>query len=554
MGNALNAGVSGLQSHQTMMDVAGNNLANINTTAFKSSRVSFSELLSQNIRQASAPGDGMGGMNPVQSGNGVEIASVDRDMNQGALLNTGQPLDMAIEGAGFFVLSGNGNEAYTRSGAFSVDADYYLVDPATGYRLQRIGSVGEDDGFQIPSDMNIRVPYDVALPAQPTTKITCVGNLKADADNPTTHKLRAGNEYAFTSGGTVVDSTALLSNLDGGSITSAGSTINITGLTSTGSAINETMNIDPATTDIDDLLTAIENAFGGEVDAKLANGELLVEALEAGYSQMDMKLDLNGVAGDTFDFPAYFELEVAGAEAKKDINVEVFDSLGVAHAITGSLVKTNTANQWDLVITSVTGEIDTFNFADRRVQGINFQVDGTYAGLDSTIGDESKVNMTFSNIGNVSTFEIDFGTVGKTNGLTQFGSSSTASVIKQDGYASGALTSMSIGRDGVINGLFSNGVRRNLATVKLATFQNPAGLESIGNNYYQATGNSGDAKTTTALTGGAGALRGSSLEKSNVDVAKEFVNLIQAQNGFQANARTIKVANDMLKELTGLIR
>ncbi|MFP4052721.1 MAG: flagellar hook protein FlgE [Phycisphaerae bacterium] len=554
MGSALNAGVSGLQAHQTMMDVTGNNLANITTTAFKSSRVSFSELLSQNIRQASAPGDGMGGMNPVQSGNGVEIASVDRDMNQGALLNTGQPLDMAIEGAGFFVLSGNGDEAYSRSGAFSVDADYYLVDPATGYRLQRIGSVGEDDGFQVPSDMNIQVPYDVALPAQPTTKITCVGNLKADADNPTTHKMRSGSEYAFTTGGTVVDSTALLSSLDNGTITSAGSTINITGLTSTGSAINETMNIDPATTDLDDLLTTIENAFGGEVDAKLANGELVVEAVEAGYSQMDLKLDLNGAGGDTFEFPAYFELEVAGGEAKKDVNVEVFDSLGVAHAMTGSLVKTNTANQWDFVITSVTGEIDTFNFADRRVRGINFQVDGTYAGLDSTIGDEAKVNMTFSNIENVSTFEIDFDTIGKTNGLTQFGSSSTASVIKQDGYASGALTSMSIGRDGVITGLFSNGVRRDLATVKLATFQNPAGLESIGNNYYQATGNSGDAKTTTALTGGAGALRGSSLEKSNVDVAKEFVNLIQAQNGFQANARTIKVANDMLRELTGLIR
>jgi flagellar hook protein FlgE len=103
-------------------------------------------------------------------------------------------------------------------------------------------------------------------------------------------------------------------------------------------------------------------------------------------------------------------------------------------------------------------------------------------------------------------------------------------------------------------GLYSNGIRRDLASIMLATFQNPAGLQSAGNNYFVSSSNSGAANPTSAMLGGAGELRGGSLEKSNVNTAVEFVNLMQAQNGFQANARTIKTANDMLRELTQLIQ
>jgi flagellar hook protein FlgE len=103
-------------------------------------------------------------------------------------------------------------------------------------------------------------------------------------------------------------------------------------------------------------------------------------------------------------------------------------------------------------------------------------------------------------------------------------------------------------------GIFTNGVRRDIAALEIATFQNPAGLESLGTNYFTTSANSGDAVATRALSGGAGAVRGGALEKSNVEVAAEFVNMIQAQNGFQANARTIRVANEMLRDLTNLIR
>ncbi len=551
MGSALNAGVSGLQAHQQMLDVAGNNLANVNTTAFKSSRINFSELLGQTIRQATAPSDDMGGMNPVQAGSGVEVASTDRNMNQGSLVNTGQPLDMAIEGEGFFVLSGNGEEVYSRVGTFSVDAQYYLVDPATGYRVQRIGSEGVEDGFQVSGNQNIRIPYDVALPAQPTTRITCVGNLKADDETPSTLSIRSGLDYSYTASGNVIDDSVLLASLDQSTITTNGSVL-ITGTDTAGSAVSTHLDVNAATTTVASLLAAIETAFNNEIDCSLVNGEIVATATSAGYSMLDFNLAYSGGAGDTIDFPTYFQYESAGGEAKKDVSVELYDTMGIAHAVTGSFIKTKTDNQWDFVINSVTGNVQ--QLVDRRVRGINFQTDGTYGGVDTTIGDNENVSMIFGNIGSVATFAMDFGTVGKTNGLTQFGSPSTASVIKQDGYASGSLSSLSVSNEGVITGLFSNGVRRDVGTVKLAVFQNPAGLESVGNNYYQSTGNSGDPKTTRALTGGAGSIRGSSLENSNVDVASEFVNLIQAQNGFQANARTIKVANDLLRELTQLIR
>ena len=134
MSNALLASVSGLKAHQKMLDVAGNNLANLNTTAYKASRISFVDLLSETLQEASQPTALIGGTNPQQIGSGVAVGAIDRDTTQGSLVNTGQSLDMAIEGAGYFVLNDGQQHVYTRVGSFAVDSQYYLVDPSTGYR------------------------------------------------------------------------------------------------------------------------------------------------------------------------------------------------------------------------------------------------------------------------------------------------------------------------------------------------------------------------------------------------------------------------------------
>jgi len=127
MSFALSAGVTGLQAHQKMLDVAGNNLANVNTTAFKASRITFAELLSETIKKASQPTSGVGGTNPQQMGSGVGIGGIVPNMNQGNLVNTGNPLDLAIEGEGYFVLSDGQQNIYTRAGAFAGMATSYGI-------------------------------------------------------------------------------------------------------------------------------------------------------------------------------------------------------------------------------------------------------------------------------------------------------------------------------------------------------------------------------------------------------------------------------------------
>jgi flagellar hook protein FlgE len=265
-------------------------------------------------------------------------------------------------------------------------------------------------------------------------------------------------------------------------------------------------------------------------------------------------------SGDgTLETPSYFEVEQVGGEEVKSINITVYDSLGGEHVLSGAFVRTDTENTWDFVMTSITGDVsqvDISGLNNRRIEGIEFdENDGSYLGLNSTIGDTANLTVTFAHdTTHPQVITLNLGTVGGLDGITQFSGSSTAVASGQDGYEAGSLSSVAVNNTGTLIGTFSNGVKKEIATLQIALFKNTAGLESLGNNYYQTTANSGEAVATTAMSGGAGTIHGSSLEDSNVDVATEFVNLIQAQNGYQANARTIKVANDILSELTSLIR
>ncbi len=680
MSNALLSGVSGLQVHQTMLDVAGNNLANVNTTAFKASRVSFAELLSETIREASQPTSALGGTNPAQVGNGVMIARVDRDVSQGSMVTTGQPLDIAIEGGGYFTLNDGKRDLYTRVGSFAVDGEYYLVDPTTGYRVQRIGSAGLTEGFQDTSNNAVRIPYDVPLPAKVTSEISYVGNLSADEEEPTVNRLASGMQY--THGGVSIGSGTLLSEMDQTTNLADGETINITGTRKDGSQISEILttttnpttnilnsvqrytvagaaatgvsplaNLDQASglaagdeilidgTDRDgttvdtsytlvggdtindlltaisgayagatatvsdgeilltdtatgtsqstlglvysgggdmtlpetfttvvtgaqgttfgDLLTAIDLAFANPADrteewsvASLVNGEINVIDTASGYSLTDLNLACSDP--DAIEMPNYFRILSAGGEATKNTNIEIFDSQGVGHVMSASFARSTQDNTWDMVLTSVSGDVV---MEDRRISGISFLPDGSFGGMSGTNPDASSFQLRFaSDPTNLRTINLHLGTIGEFDGLSQFGGTSTVTPNSQDGYANGWLSSVSVSTEGTLVGLFSNGIRQDLASISMATFQNPAGLQSAGNNYFESSPNSGLAVSTGGLSGGAGALQGGSLEQSNVDTAVEFVNLMQAQNGFQANARTITTANEMLRELTNLIR
>ncbi len=677
MSFALSAGVTGLQAHQKMIDVAGNNLANVNTTAFKASRITFSELLSETIKKASQPTSTVGGTNPQQMGSGVGVAGITPNTTQGSIVNTGNPLDLALEGEGYFVVSDGQQNIFTRAGAFAVDADSIMVDPSTGYRVQRIGSLGENDGFQIAGDSDLHVPYDVPMPARLTSQIAVSGNLSTDStfETPQTQLLASNITYTQNSaaavGTTLIkdldqytgtlssgvitfsgykpDGTALggtpttdltmdvtatttiqdvldyLNTDDGGARTAEVQTVTLTGgggvpdegkytLTYDGATTTEldynanvatitaaldALSTTPATGGITPLgilatgttftfdssmgdsdgevplitITSVGLKDGGvdvtgvcaetvkghgphgvldDATASLDNGQMRITDATSGYSKSDLTMAWSG--DGTLTMPAYFEMLTVGGNEVRSVNIKTYDSQGGKHVFSGAFVRTDTPNTWDMVLTSITGNINEISIANRRIEDITFNAtNGYYTGLGGS--DPAEFVISFAHDpSNPQTINLDFGAIGTLNGLTQFAGNSTAVAKEQDGYEAGNLSTVSVNKEGIVIGAFSNGIKKDIAAVQIALFQNTTGLESIGGGYFTTSANSGAPLATQAMTGGAGSIHGGALEKSNADVATQFVSMIQAQNGFQANARTIRVANDILRELSNLIR
>jgi len=562
MSFALSAGVTGLQAHQKMLDLAGNNLANVNTTAFKTKTINFSELMTETIKKASQPTTTVGGTNPQQRGGGVDVAGISPNMTQGNIVDTGSPLDLAIDGRGYFVASDGAQNLYTRAGSFAVDANSDLVDPMNGYHVQRIGFVGEADGFQTAGNSNIRVPFDVAMAAQATSEIIVAGNLSADEILTTTAtNVLTGSLTYTTNNGTTALVTSELDQLDqfSGTLGTA-PTIKASGYDPSGNALVDAagLTVTGATT-LQDVIDHLNNNVltSTEQVASLVSGRIRITDVASGYSRSDLALTWDPDDGTgTVTMPPYFEVSTVGGEAVKYVNSTIYDSQGGSHVLSAAFTRTGTANQWDMVLTSITGDVSNITFDNRRIRGIDFAaVDGSFSGLNATIADTSQFVVTFArDTSNPQTVAINLGTASQLNGLTQFAGNSTAVARGQDGYEAGRLATVSVDQEGTVIGAFSNGIKKDIATVQIALFQNPSALESVGGNYFDSSANSGEPIATQALTGGAGSIHGGSLEKSNADVATEFVRMIEAQNGFQASARTIRVANDILRELTSIIR
>ena len=173
--------ISGLRAHQVMMDVIGNNIANVNTVGFKSGRVNFQDILSQTFRGASAPNNGLGSVNPAQVGLGVTVAGIDVLHTQGNLQSTGRLTDMAIQGDGMFVLSDGSRQFFTRDGSFDISLDGTLVNPAIGMKVQ--GWVADANGVvdTTTATTNVSIPLGQRTTALATSTSALRGNLDAGA-------------------------------------------------------------------------------------------------------------------------------------------------------------------------------------------------------------------------------------------------------------------------------------------------------------------------------------------------------------------------------------
>ena len=540
------AGVSGLNSHQQMMDVTGNNISNVNTIGFKSSRVTFKEMLSQTIQGASAPQTNRAGTNPQQVGLGVGVGSIDSDMSSGNLQSTGKTSDVAIQGDGFFVLRDGNNQVYSRAGNLNFDEEGRLYSSSTGMLVQ--GWEADENGEY--GDFNAQNIDDITLKqeinAVATDKVRYGKNLDAGANNkleileqslelndggtpPVTDTLEFSLEPV--SGKHNIWDYTLSANDDSTQIN--GSTDDFTGqleLDNNGNFVMMTEgDITPSSTNLSSI--SVNLSGGGNVD-------LDIEATEQFNDESGNSLFSTTSTDSNIKTDLAFE-----QTAKRNIAVDVYDSQGGKHTVVLPLEKTAN-NEWQISDSdekfSVDGITGTASLGGDHT--ITFNENGNIEGGET-------VELTFTPAGPdvEQTVELDF------NAMTQFEGSMTANFSNVNGYEDGALESFSFTETGDVVGSYSNGLTQTLAKLGLANFSNPSGL-SRQEGVFQTTSNSGDPELGAAAQGGFGSLAPATLEMSNANLSQEFTNMITAQRGFQASSKLITTSDEMLQELVNLKR
>lgn len=696
MMRSLFAGVSGLRNHQTRMDVIGNNIANVNTVAYKASRVTFAEAFAQLLQGASRPPGDQGGINPIQIGLGSKIGSIDMNFSQGNLESTGISTDLAIQGDGLFVVSDGQRNFYTRAGNFQLDANGRLVSPANGFKVQGINA--DSNGVLSAGNAigEIALPFGQKSPALATSSVTLTGNLDAREQPLGTVLATQGRVYSveqstsnggagsdirglFASGaangpivGMVPDSTTVtitdgtnsrtytyvtsdtgVGTFDFHSLTDlvaeinndfgaagfntmsaaqnnangaltftaiAGIGLNITSsnpglLNALGAANGNLAAAGTASTDQfshiaveTDLITDLRNGNGQSLGLAAGNSVAIdgnkggiavgsgaiVIAAGTTYGQLlstiNTTLGLNNIDGAEIDpasgsllvngdgglinaltglnirsasvgaanFNALFDSRAgnyverqAATDVTHPASITVYDSIGTPISMSMTFTKDPTApNRWlwqaavpePAVITGGGTGFVTFD-TDGRLETFAYNGGANSLQFDPGSGATAPVNI-----------QLDSGLLGDINGLSQFASASNAVASAQDGYPMGNLQDISVDSRGVITGYFTNGVNQTLAQISLASFNNPTGLLRFGDNMYGESANSGNAIIGFSGTSNQSTITPGALESSNVDLSEEFTNMIIAQRGFQANARVITTADEMLTELVNLKR
>jgi len=693
---SLFAGVSGLRNHQTRMDVIGNNIANVNTVAYKGSRVTFAEAFAQLLQGASRPPGDQGGINPIQIGLGSKIGSIDQNFSQGNLESTGQSTDLAIQGDGLFVLSDGSRNYYTRAGNFQLDANGRMVSPANGFKVQGINADSNGVLSTGSAITDISLPFGKKSPARATTSVTLTGNLDARQQPKGTILATQGRVYGIeqstSNGGVGSDVTGLYAS-GAANASVLGMVPNSTTVTLTDGTNSRTYTYVTADTGVGtfdfhslkDLVAEINNDFGaggyntlgvvqnnatGALDftaiaginlSLTSSNPALLKALGAANGVLaaagtastdqfshvatatDLITELRNGNGQSLGLAAGNTISIDGNEGGTPVTSGSF-AVGAGTTYGQLLATINTT----LGLTNITGAaIDTTSGSliitgdgglANALSGLNIRSAAAGAGAFNSIFDSRAGNyverqaasdvthqaaitvydsigtpislsmaftkdptapnrwlwnatvpapgavtgggsgyVTFDSDGRLETFaynggansfqfdpgsgatapvdlQLDSGLLGDINGLSQFASPSNAVASAQDGYPMGNLQDISVDSLGVITGYFTNGVNQTLAQIALASFNNPSGLLRQGDNMYGESANSGGAIVGFSGTSNQSTITPGALESSNVDLSEEFTNMIIAQRGFQANARVITTADEMLTELVNLKR
>jgi flagellar hook protein FlgE len=570
---AMFTGLSGLNANARMLDVVGNNIANVNTTAYKSNRILFASQFSRTLSLGSEPSDLNGGANPAQIGLGVAIAGTQRNFSSGSLFATGDARDLAIEGDGLFIVRRGQSTFYTRAGAFRQDSANNLIT-VTGERVQ---GYAVDQNFNIIDGTltTLNIPVGQLPLVQQTANVRLTGNFNTEGPLP--------------SRGTRTNLAALLD------LSSAPAT--------------------PST-----LLTAIDdpNAVGSQ--ALFSVGQYIeVAGVQKGAKELPARRFQIGAASTVQDFMDFLRdalgiVTAAGNNPDGTTPGVTIDSAGVISIIgnTGSIndititpsnirhldsnampiggnppftpTKISTADGESVRTTFITYDslgnrvsVDLSVVLEARTGGVGTTWRYFLASPDNTSGSYAlpsgtgllnfntagvldpgtppiSASIVRDGSGAVSpmSFSILFNSPGATVGA--MARPSELAMFSQDGAPVGVLASYAVGQDGVITGSFTNGLTRTIGQIAVAKFSNAEGLVDVGNNLFVVGPASGNAVITAPTRQGAGRIVGGALEQSNVDLAQEFINMIQASTGYSAASRVITTTDQLIQQLLVLGR
>ena len=568
MMRSLYSGVAGLKTHQTRMDVIGNNIANVNTTAYKSSSMTFSELMSQTTQKASGANatTGVGGTNAKQIGLGVKAGAINTAITtQGSAQSTGNPFDIMITGDNFFVVNNGSENFFTRDGSFYVDGAGNLAMTSTGYNVMGWG-VDETTGNikqDTVSALRIMSAANMTYPPEATTQANISGILDENDKDVTSANGKTVNlnffdarGYSYTakftfkqSGGDktneysmelnkILDSTGKeidISTLEFGNRSQQKMETKVTLNTDAYMWDGKVLKTKDGTTEVANLAD-IFNQDGSLItpqdDAAAQKQQKALDAIAKAY----------GYEGSTDEFLNLYI--TSAADPKQQLTMQ---------DLLGNMMAGKTTD-------ILPADGSTITMEGRYFEGTTVVFNKNTGKLESVGGSTTNlgVNAAFSQLGgNFSDITIDLSecTNYDNKGTSTIGATSGDLDGLGTGRRLGDMIGVSIQKDGMIYASYDNGMTKLLGQIATAAFANASGLEKEGDNLYSATLNSGEFDGIGVdITAGGGYMSTGQLEMSNVDLSSEFTEMITTQRGFQANSRIITVSYTLLEELTNLKR
>ncbi len=586
MMRSLYSGVSGLKTHQVKMDVIGNNIANVNTVAYKSQSITFSELMYQTTQKASGPNaeTGRAGVNAKQIGLGVSSAAISTNIKgQGSSQNTGNAFDLRISGDAFFIVNGGNGNKFTRDGSFYVDAAGNLAMSSNGFnvmgwQVDKNGDIVQDN----VSKLQIMAPVNMTSEPQVTSRANMSGIIDKN-DPQVLGDGKVVNLSIYDNLGYAYTARFLVQSTD-----DEGTYALV--LDDIKDANNESI-IKDHTDSNGKAVTAMYTAylFTGSAFDPNASGTQIQRSKTYGLSdkwtvadtgiitKSDGTQSIDPKNSSLTDAEKLAYAQAWGLDSWDDLQKLTFDtddgSGNITHNKFSDMINSNALRSQFLSPTAKTltssgylapnGEVLTVTYdqisgalskiGGQSLEYFNITIDPKTTGADnpfsmnSAQGDDQgapgiKVYMTdTSNVNNEKKSTIG-AIAGDSDG---FGT----------GWAVGTMTGVSIDTSGKIYGAYDNGQTKLLGQIAFATFANAAGLEKEGDNLYSATLNSGEFDGIGVdVSADGGKVSSGILEMSNVDLSTEFTELITTQRGFQANSRIITVSDTLLEELVNLKR